>query len=253
MTIPFHPILFGVPLNVHLIFEILAFTIGFQLYLKLKKQYGDHISSNNRLLIISAAAMGALIGSRLIGTLENPTLFFGGGGELGWKYYLSQKTIVGGLLGGLLVVEMVKTLIGEQKSSGDLFVLPIILGLGIGRIGCFLMGIEDGTYGLPTNLSWGMDLGDGILRHPTALYEIIYLAILFPAVNYFRKNTDLQQGELFKFFMIDYLTFRLIIDFLKPGIPIFLYLTSIQWACLIGLFYYRKTILSFPKLFKNLG
>ena len=54
---------------------------------------------------------------------------------------------MGGLFGGLLGVELAKKIIGEKQSSGDLFVFPIILGIFIGRIGCFLSGINEFTYG----------------------------------------------------------------------------------------------------------
>ena len=56
-------------------------------------------------------------------------------------------------------------------------VWPIAVGLAIGRVGCFLAGLHDDTYGLPTALPWGVDFGDGTPRHPTQLYEI---AVVLP-------------------------------------------------------------------------
>ena len=62
---------------------------------------------------------------------------------------------MGGLFGGLLGVELVKKMIGEKQSSGDLFTLPIILGIIIGRLGCFLTGIKEFTFGKETSfLFW---------------------------------------------------------------------------------------------------
>ncbi len=49
-------------------------------------------------------------------------------------YFFASKTIVGGLLGGILGVEIAKKLVGIKHSSGDLFCFPIILGIMIGRI-----------------------------------------------------------------------------------------------------------------------
>ncbi|HDN27679.1 MAG TPA: hypothetical protein ENG03_11405 [Thioploca sp.] len=49
-------------------------------------------------------------------------------------YFFASKTIVGGLLGGILGVEIAKKLVGIMHSSGDLFCFPIILGIMIGRI-----------------------------------------------------------------------------------------------------------------------
>ncbi len=76
------------------------------------------------------------------------------------------------MLGGLIGVEIGKKYAGVTESTGDRFVMPILVGLIIGRIGCFIAGLHDDTYGNPTALPWGIDFGDGIPRHPTQLYDI---------------------------------------------------------------------------------
>ena len=72
---------------------------------------------------------------------------------------MGNKTIVGGFVGGLIGVELVKKRIGITTSSGDLMVYPLILAMIIGRTGCFLGGLEDGTFGIATTLPWGIDFG----------------------------------------------------------------------------------------------
>lgn len=240
--LPFHITIGEFTLHSHLLFETLAFFIGFRFFMYLRKKQSDTISSSNRLSIIIGATLGALIGSRLIGGLENPSVFFSG--NMGPLYYYQSKTIVGGLLGGLAGVEILKYFIGEKKSSGDLFTYPLILAMIIGRIGCFLTGIEEPTYGLTTSLPWGMNLGDGELRHPVALYEIGFLLILWSFLSVLKKRLLFKPGSIFKLFLFNYLFFRLGIDFLKPGNPILLELTSIQWTCLIGIAYYYQILLS---------
>lgn len=103
MKIPFQPELFGYLINVHLIFEYLGFFTGFQYYRYLRKQQLDKISSGNRLSIIIGAIFGALAGSRLIGFLEAP---FHPQTTIDWMALLHVKTIMGGLFGGLLGVEL---------------------------------------------------------------------------------------------------------------------------------------------------
>ena len=76
-------------------------------------------------------------------------------------------------------MEGAKKIIGEKTSSGDLYVLPIFLALFVGRIGCFSMGIHEPTYGIETNLFTALDLGDGKMRHPIMLYELVFLLIMF--------------------------------------------------------------------------
>lgn len=245
MQIPFEPILFDYQLNIHLILEYLAFFIAFRYYIFLRKGTEDSISSMNRLSIILGAVIGALIGSRLVGYLENPMVPISKENIL---LLLNTKTIMGGLFGGLLGVEISKKIIGETHSSGDLFTFPIIVGIFIGRIGCFLSGTNEFTYGKVTSFFMGMDLGDGLRRHPLALYELVFLVLLFIFLKYLQKQKTLENGTLFKYFMILYFGFRFMIEFLKPNIFFVFGLSSIQLLCLICLLYYNKTILN---LFKH--
>ena len=199
----------------------------------------------NRLSIILGAVIGALIGSRLVGFLENPMVTFS---KVDIIQLLNTKTIMGGLFGGLLCVELAKKIIGEKTSSGDLFTFPIIVGIFIGRVGCFLSGINEFTYGKETDFFFGIDLGDGLKRHPLALYELVFLALLFVFLKYIQKQKQLENGLLFQYFMISYFSFRFILEFLKPNTFFIIGLSSIQILCLICLLYYHKTILN---LFKH--
>ncbi|WP_281847324.1 prolipoprotein diacylglyceryl transferase [Olleya namhaensis] len=241
MDLPFNPELFGVNINIHLILEYLAFFIAYRYYVFLRKRNTDVITSNNRLSIILGAALGALVGSRLVGFLENPLIEFTLKNAI---TLLNTKTIMGGLFGGLLGVELAKKIIGEKHSSGDLFVFPIILGIFIGRIGCFLSGINEFTYGKVTTSAFGMDLGDGLLRHPTSLYELIFLIFLFIALKTVNNRLQLKNGDLFKIFMLSYFGFRFCIEFLKPNVFYTFGLSSIQILCVICWLYYSKFIAS---------
>jgi len=232
-----------ISISSHLFFEVLAFFIGFRYFLYLRKQQTDYISTDNRIWILVGATFGALVFSRLVGALEHPHLFITGGGEYGWLYYYKNKTIVGALLGGLWCVEITKLILGEKKSSGDLFTFPLMLAMIIGRLGCFTTGIYEQTYGLPTDLPWAMDLGDGVLRHPTALYEIVFLLLLWLFIWGIEKRYTLVNGARFKIFLISYFVYRLIIESIRPGIVVLGGLTSIQWACVVGLFTYLPTFI----------
>lgn len=244
MKIPFEPILFGYSMNIHLVLEYLAFFLAFRYYVFLRKGSVDSITSLNRLSIILGAAIGALIGSRVMGFLENPIIDISKENII---QLLNAKTIMGGLFGGLIGVEISKKIIGETQSSGDLFVFPILLGIFIGRIGCLLSGTNEFTYGKETQSVFGMNLGDGLLRHPTALYELIFLTVLFFSLKNIKKNSALNNGELFKWFMILYFGFRFFLEFLKPNIFYIFGLSSIQILCIICWLYYYKTILKYFK------
>ena len=239
MTIPFEPIVFGIKLNIHLILEYLAFFIAFRYYIKLRKSTSDQISNRNRLSIILGAIVGAFVGSRLIGFLENPMITFNSKNMI---LLLNTKSIMGGLFGGLIGVEASKIIIKEKHSSGDLFTFPIIVGIIIGRIGCFLSGIKEFTYGNETNFFTGMNLGDGLSRHPTSLYEIVFLILLYIFLKKITIYTKIKSGLLFKIFMISYFGFRFMIEFLKPNIFYVVGLSSIQLLCITCWVYYTPTL-----------
>lgn len=229
--------------SVHFIFETLAFFIAFRYYVFLKRKQKDSIDSINRLYIILGATIGALVGSRLLGALEDPIVLM----NLNFVQIYKSKTIIGGLLGGLLIVELTKKLLGEKQSSGDLFTFPLILGIFIGRVGCFLTGTIEPTYGVETNFFMGMDLGDGLKRHPTALYEMIFLALLFFFFKKIKQVYSFKNGSLFKLFMISYFLFRFLIEFIKPNTFFLLGLSNIQLSCIFCFLYYGKFIFK-PKL-----
>lgn len=239
--VPFIPRLFGLPINVHLVLEYVAFFIAYQYYIFLKEQTTDPISYSNRLSIILGAALGALVGSRIMAFLENPVWDIS---IVSFWYLYNLKTIMGGLFGGLMGVEIVKFIIHENKSSGDLFTLPIIAGILIGRVGCFLAGTTEFTYGKPTSFITGMNLGDGLMRHPLALYEVTFLLILLFTFRKLYLRHTLTSGLLFKFFMLSYFGFRFFLEFLKPNVFFLLGLSSIQWLCIVCFVYYHRTLLN---------
>jgi prolipoprotein diacylglyceryltransferase len=218
----FHP-------ELHMPFEALGYAGGYVLYRR-DRRAGDPVADDRRWLIIAAAAVGALLGSRILGLLEQAPQI-----ALHWRDLLlpGGKTIVGGLLGGWLAVEITKALAGIQTRTGDLFAIPLCLGIAIGRVGCFLAGLPDDTYGTPTSLPWGVDFGDGIPRHPTQLYEIVFLLALAWFLHQYAQRPH-PPGTVFRIFLAAYLTWRLAIDFLKPQ-PHIAGMNMIQWACLAGL------------------
>jgi prolipoprotein diacylglyceryltransferase len=122
------------------------------------------------------------------------------------------------------------------QSTGDAFVFPLVVGTAIGRMGCFLTGLSDRTYGTVTALPWGIDFGDGLPRHPTQLYEIGFLIVLGIFLAWYRQS-DPPSGRLFQLYFVGYLGFRFVVDFLKPDFHPLLGLSFIQLACLLGVAY----------------
>ncbi len=238
MHFPVYLRLFGLQIHPHLVFESLSYTVGFLVFRSLKKRRGDALAVGTRWSVIAAAAVGAVIGSKVLYWLEDPARVFSHWND--FNVVWGGKTIGGGLIGGLIAVEWVKRRIGLTERTGDLFAVPLCVGMAFGRIGCFLTGLGDDTYGTPTSLPWGVNFGDGIPRHPTQLYDIIFLLLLACALLLVMRRPFLQ-GDVFKMFMVGYFGWRLLVDFLKPD-PKFFGLNSIQWACLAVLVFYSRDV-----------
>lgn len=168
--------------------------------------------------------------------------------------WLGGKTIVGGLLGAILGVETAKRLLNWPASTGDGFVVPFAAALVIGRMGCQLAGVSDLTYGNVTSLPWGWDYGDGLARHPTAIYEILGVG----ALTWWSMSARFSRpGDRFRAFVVGYLVLRFGLDYLKPpfgraaaGVLApdrWSNLSAIQWACVAGLAYYSIDVLRWLK------
>jgi len=234
----------------HVFFESLSYFIGFRVYLQSRRRSGDVVTTEQRWWVVAAAVAGAAIGGKVLNWFVDPPLLY-----RNWSnpyFLMSGKTVVGGLIGGLFAVEWAKRKLGVKRRTGDLFAIPLCAGIAIGRIGCFLAGLSDDTYGLATGLPWGVDFGDGLARHPVQIYEIFWLCLV--ALWLWRlSRSPHREGDLFKTFMALYFVFRLVVEFIKPGTTI-AGLTAIQWACAAMLVYYAPDLphlLRFRKAEKN--
>ncbi len=220
-------------MSVHLITDYLSIFIGMQLYYSLNKK--SELDDTKKIFYILGALIGALVGSRLLAALEDPHLFLH---PPTWLYYYLNKTIIGGIAGGILGTEITKKLLGIKNNTGDTVVVPLIIAIIIGRIGCQFTGVADGTIGSVCDYVWCFKQGDDFNRHPIPLYEIIELLILLPLAHHFVKNKRFQNGFIFRLFIIIYFGMRFIFEFLKDTQPIVLSLSAIQICCLMFVFYY---------------
>ena len=145
-----------------------------------------------------------------------------------------SHSVAGALAGGIIAVELYKLARGIRGSTGAIWVGPLALGIAIGRWGCLLAGLSDETYGTPTHLPWGVDLGDGILRHPVQVYEslamLAFLAVYLVALarraapsivpksgdRFSAKTMHWTRGRAFYLFVLFYAAQRFVWEFFKP-------------------------------------
>jgi len=239
------PVLFyiwGLPVDSYSFFVGLGLAVGFVVYfLEAKKQ--KLLDKNNPYILLGALAGGA-IGAKLLDLFVEYKYITPQYWELNNFFY--GKTIVGGLIGGAIGVFLIKKYFGIKERRGNLFAPAIAIGVAIGRIGCFFRGC---CYGKSTNLPWGVNFGDGILRHPTQIYEAVFMLIMFFVLE-FLKTKNPKPGQLFKILMVSYFTFRFFIEFLRAGDIFYLGLTAFQIVCIFAIIYLtRQNIINFIKNF----
>ena len=232
MAFPVYFHVAGHRVHPHPVMELIAYSAGFQLYLWLRRRAGGGGPGAEATgWLVLGCVMGALVGSKLLAWTESFHQYWPHRADP--RAWLGGKTIVGGLLGGWVGVEVVKKRMGIRQSTGDLFVFPLMLGMSIGRIGCFLTGLDDHTCGMATSLPWGVDFGDGIRRHPTQLYDIVVIAMM--AMLFLRRGRrPWANGRMFRWFIVGYMGWRFAVEFVKPRETLVAGLSAIQVASLVG-------------------
>lgn len=154
------------------------------------------------------------------------------------------KSLVGGLAGAYVGALVTKRVIGYRESTGDVFVPGVVLGIAVGRVGCFLTE----QIGTPTTLPWGFvppagtaaDIPNcpqcllGVPLHPSFLYEIVFLLALFVVLRRLRGRIPVP-GELFKLFLLAYGVFRFLVEFVRGNQIMAFGLTGTQLFLAAGL------------------
>lgn len=161
-----------VALALHTAFDLLAWlTALLTVWLLYRWRLHDQVAGvaafigRGYFVLLSA---GGILGAYTFGSLN---LWLSGVDVVG-------RSVLGGLVGAIAGVEAYKYLQGIRGSTGTAFALPLCVAIAIGRVGCFLSGADDHTFGTPTGLPWGVDLGDGVSRHPVQLYESASMAVM---------------------------------------------------------------------------
>ncbi len=195
-------------MSIHTVFDFLAVVTAIVVFRCLPLPAGG-VAQPWRLhpRYLSLASLGMMTGALAAGT---GNLLLTGIDEVG-------KSVVGGLAGAIVVIEFLKWRAGITVSTGLRFAAPLAAAIAVGRIGCFLAGMDDETYGTPTSLPWGHDFGAGIPRHPVQLYEtgvmVLFLAVFIVLL---RSGCRLATRAGFYFFVGAYAGQRFLWEFLKP-------------------------------------
>jgi len=218
---------------IHLLFDLLAYIGGTLLLLTVFKNRTQLIKNENiRYAYYTTLIIGAFFGAFLLGSINTYVSLEAK------ESFIVGKSILGAIVGATFAGELFKKIMHIKGSTGAYFVPSLVIGIAIGRVGCFLSGLEDYTYGIPTDSFLGYDFGDGIARHPVQLYESFTMALFFIylLVVYFKNRVYFEKYIFYQFILL-YATQRFAWEFLKPYETLFVGLNVFQFFCL-GLMVY---------------
>ena len=240
---------------------VVAFYTCFFLLQKEFKRIGKEVQLASD--IIFFAALGGIVGSKIYYLIEN----FGRvlDDPSGMIFSGSGLVFLGGLMGGTLGVTWVihKHNLNWLKMS-DIVAPLLILGYGIGRIGCFFVGDD---YGIPTQLPLGMIFENGLPPttyhsfqfnypwisldgydpgplsvYPTQLMETVLAFCIFGYLWSRRKKISFD-GQLFFIYLTLAGLERFFIEFIRTNIKYIAGLTGSQvisiFMICIGVYFLR--------------
>ena len=204
--------------------------------------------------IIFRAAIGGILGAKFYYLIENiPTgqaadningliniiagIFTLNGERIafGIQNFGAGLVFMGGLAGGMAAVSWYiyrKNL--NWLKIADLAAPFLVLGHGIGRIGCFLVGDD---YGIPTNLPWAIAFPNGlpptnIAVHPTQLYEMSAYFIIFFYLRYRKRNQTFSGEIIFEYLFLGGLS-RFMVEFIRTNARYIFGLSGAQYLSIL--------------------
>lgn len=200
--------------------------IAFLVAIELIRRHAKHINQKHINNIALLAMIGGIIGARIGYVIINLREF---------SSFLDMLAIWNGgmaFFGGLIAATLLILLYLKKHRLDSWRILDsmapgVALGHAIGRVGCIFAGFHIGKI---TNVPWAVNyLGQP--RHPTPIYSIIHLSIMFYGLMKFRTK-KLFDGAIVLIYLIWYSLGRFIIEFFRIEAGIF-GLTYTQWITLI--------------------
>ncbi len=177
--------------------------------------------------IVIAGAIGGIIGAKIY------FVFLDGRIELAEIFSPSGLVWYGGLIGGSAAVSwVIYRSPNPFLPTVDVIGPLLLVGYGIGRIGCLLAG--DGDYGPPSDAWWAMAFPNGTVPtndrvHPTPIYETSMSFICFGILWSQRKKAAEVPGLLFGASLVLIGVERFIAEFWRLTPRVFPPTSSLSW------------------------
>ena len=189
----------------------------------------------------------AIVGARIFHVLTHSADYFYPGADLiaVFRIWEGGIAIYGGLIGGAIGAWIGSKQAGIKFwSFADAVAPGILLAQAIGRWGNYF---NQELFGQPTTLPWGLEidsynpaypdgLPDGVLFHPTFLYESIWSLIGVAILLLLDRKLELRWGKMFAAYLIYYSIGRIWTENLRidPSEILFGLRTNV-WSALFGI------------------
>jgi len=206
---------FGFPIHWYGIMYLLAFLLAYFLLPRLQRQRGVSLLRDDWATVLSWGVIGVLVGGRLGYVLfYAPELLLRDPLEV-LKVWHGGMSSHGGFLGVLLAVGLY---LWRRRMPllliADLAVVPVALGLALGRLGNFI-NLE--LFGTVTDLPWAIAVpGVEGLRHPAQFYAM-GKDLLIAAVCYWHlvRVRPVIPGHTTALFLMLYGTLRFLVEYVR--------------------------------------
>lgn len=223
----------GTPVPAYATLVLIAIAVGFAVRRSEVRRLGYDREPGYAWLGVGAL-LGAMVGAKLGMLLFEDLGDFAATVQRMTDWDFTGKTVVGGLAGGYVGVEIHKKLLGITRSTGDAWALALPLGQAIGRLGCWLHGCCGGA---PSGLPWAVQG-----HHPAQLYEAALDLALFSLIWRLR-GANLPRGHLFRAYLVGYATIRFALEWLRADArPLVAGLSAVQCLCLVAVVGFGRTL-----------
>jgi len=194
--------------------------LGAKVYYLIETIPTGQAAENINGLIEIIAGIFTLSGGRIASGIQN----FGAG-----------LVFLGGLIGGVAAISWY---VYRKKLNwleiADLAAPFLVLGHGIGRIGCFLVGDD---YGIASNLPWAIAFPKGlpptdITVHPTQLYEMAAYFSIFFYLRYRKRNQQFKGEIIFEYLFLGGFA-RFMVEFIRTNTKYLFDLSGAQYLSIL--------------------